>query len=165
MAAVGGVDNASRVGDGNIGRGGGGGGGGSSNSAAAAGAGGGGGGSAVPLAGVGGAGQGFEEGGAGREDGGGGDGHWVSAGSASGRRGSLTDVMAHELVIGCLVRLALVAEGETAQEVLSVLEQERGRARVRERLGRGAMGPMEEVVVKVRAFSSGISVATGDEGL
>lgn len=61
--------------------------------------------------------------------------------------------MAHELVIGCLVRLALVVEGETAQEVLSVLEQERGRARVRERLGRGAIGPMEEVVAKVGASS------------
>lgn len=57
--------------------------------------------------------------------------------------------MAHEVVIGCLVRLALVVEGETAQEVLAVLEQERGRARVRERLGRGAIGPMEEVVAKV----------------
>lgn len=69
----------------------------------------------------------------------------------------MTDVMAHEVVIGCLVRLALVVEGDTAQEVLSVLEQERGRARVRERLGRGAIGPMEEVVAKVGAVSWGWS--------
>lgn len=63
--------------------------------------------------------------------------------------------MAHELVISCLVRLALAVEGETAQEVLSVLEHERGRARVRERLGRGAIGPMEEVVAKVRTVARG----------
>lgn len=61
----------------------------------------------------------------------------------------MTDVMAHELVVGCLVRLALIAEGETAAEVLSVLEHERGRARVRERLGRGAVGSMEDAVTKV----------------
>lgn len=137
-AAVGADDTASRAGDGNAARGAGGGGGSSSSPA------GGGAGSAVPPGG----GAGLEEGGGGREHGGGG-GQWGSAGSASGRRGCLTDVMAHEVVIGCLVRLALVVEGETAQEVLSVLEQERGRARVRERLGRGAIGPMEEVVAKV----------------
>lgn len=145
-APAGGDDNASRAGDGNAGRGGGGAGGGSSSSAA------------PPAAG---AGQGLEEGGGGREQGGGGGGHWGSAGSASGRRGSLTDVMAHEIVIGCLVRLALVAEGETAQEVLSVLEQERGRAHVRERLGRGAIGPMEEVVAKVGIVGRGIGAARG----
>eukprot|EP00903_Cladosiphon_okamuranus_P018229 g16768.t1 len=152
-ATGGGDDNASRAGDGNVargggggGEGGGGGGGGSSSSATAAPAGGGGG-YAVPPAG--GAGHGLEEGGGGREHGGGGGGgHGVAAGSACGRSGSLTDVMAHEVVIGCLVRLALVVEGETAQQVLSVLEQERGRAHVREKLGRGAIGPMEEVVAK-----------------
>lgn len=64
--------------------------------------------------------------------------------------------MTHELVIGCLVRLALAVEGETAQEVLLVLERERGRARVRERLGRGAFGPMEDVVAKVH---NGVCVA------
>lgn len=73
----------------------------------------------------------------------------MAAESTAAQRGSMTDVMAHELVVGCLVRLALVAKGETAVEVLSVLGHERGRARVRERLGRGAAGPMEEVVAKV----------------
>ncbi|CBJ33764.1 expressed unknown protein [Ectocarpus siliculosus] len=120
-------------------------GGGSSGSPAAGGGGGGGGGAAAPQ------GQGGDDGGAGREAGGGGQ--WESISSISGRTGSLTDVMAHELVIGCLVRLALVTEGETAHEVMSVLEHERGRARARERLGRGAVGPMEEIVAKgIRAL-------------
>lgn len=96
---------------------------------------------------VGGPGQGGEEGAAGREHGG--DGNWGASPFASGRKGSLTDVMAHELVISCLVRLAMVVEGEMAQEVLSVLEHELGRARAREKLGRGAVGPMEDVVAKV----------------
>lgn len=69
--------------------------------------------------------------------------------SASSKRGSMTDVAAHEVVVGCLVRLALVTRGETASEVMSVLGRERGRARARERLGREAVGPMEEVVAKV----------------
>lgn len=72
-----------------------------------------------------------------------------SSASVSSKRGSMTDVAAHEVVVGCLVRLALVARGETASEVMSVLGRERGRARVRERLGREAVGPMEEVVAKV----------------
>lgn len=134
----GGGENASRA-DGNGGRGGG-----SSSSAAA----GGGAGSVVPPVGVvGGPGQGGEEGAAGREHGG--DGNWGASPFVSDRKGNFTDVMAHELVVGCLVRLAIVVEGEMAQEVLSVLEHERGRARVRERLGRGAVGPMEDVVAKV----------------
>lgn len=66
---------------------------------------------------------------------------------------NLTDVMAHELVVGCLVRLALGAEGETAVEVLQVLGREQARARARERLGRDAIGPMEEVVAKVHGNS------------
>lgn len=111
----------------------------------------GGGSSGSPAAGGGGAaapqGQGGDDGGAGRQAGCGGQ--WESISSISGRTGSLTDVMAHELVIGCLVRLALVTEGETAHEVMYVLEHERGRARARERLGREAIGPMEEVVAKV----------------
>lgn len=64
-------------------------------------------------------------------------------------RGGMTDVVAHEIVVGCLVRLALVVEGETAVEVLSVLAHERGRARVRDGIGQGAVGPMEQVVAKV----------------
>lgn len=74
--------------------------------------------------------------------------------SASSKKGSMTDVAAHEVVVGCLVRLALVARGETASEVMSVLERERGRARARERLGREAVGPMEEVVAKVGSVLS-----------
>lgn len=126
-------DDGNRGGDAHAGRGGG-----SSGSPAAAG---GGGGAAAPQ------GQGGNDGAAGREAGGGGQ--WESISSISGRTGSLTDVMAHELVVDSLVRLALVTEGETAHEVMSVLEHERGRARVRERLGRGAIGPMEEAVAKV----------------
>lgn len=144
----GGADNASRA-DGNGGRGGG-----SSSSAAL----GGGAGSAVPPTGAaGGPGHGGEEGAVGREHGG--DGNWGASPFASGRKGSLTDIMAHEVVIGCLVRLALAVEGETAQEVLSVLGHEQGRARVRERLGRGALGPMEDVVAKVG--TQGVGLARG----
>lgn len=71
------------------------------------------------------------------------------AASGSSGGGSMGDVMAHQLVVGCLVRLALGAGSETAGEVIQVLAHERGRARARERLGRGAIGPMEEVVTKV----------------
>lgn len=84
-------------------------------------------------------------------------GQWAAS-SPAADRGSMTDVMAHELVVGCLVRLALIAEGDTAAQVLSVLERERGRARVRERLGRGAVGPMEEVVAKVGTGSRRVSM-------
>ncbi|CAB1120325.1 unnamed protein product [Ectocarpus sp. CCAP 1310/34] len=141
-------DDGNRGGDAHVGRGGG-----STGSPAAGGGGGGGGGAAAPQ------GQGGDDGGAGREAGGGGQ--WESISSISGRTGSLTDVMAHELVIGCLVRLALVTEGETAHEIMSVLEHQRGRARARERLGRGAIGPMEEVVAKgIRALQLLVFPAT-----
>ncbi|CAM9826933.1 unnamed protein product, partial [Hapterophycus canaliculatus] len=122
----------------------------STTTAATATAAGGGGGSAPPAGLMGGAGQDGDEEVAERENGGGDGvgGQGTSAVSLAGRKGSLTDVMAHELVIDCLVRLALVARGEAAHEVLSVLEQERGRAHAREKLGRGAIGPMEEAVAK-----------------
>ncbi|CAM9845843.1 unnamed protein product, partial [Scytosiphon promiscuus] len=147
---AGGGDNANRR-DANGGRGGGGGSSSSTTTAATAAApGGGGGGAQNPPAGlVGGEAQEDDDETAERENGGGVGGQGGgSAVSFAGRRGSLTDVMAHELVIDCLVRLALMAEGEAAHEVLSVLEHERGRAHTRERLGRGAIGPMEEVVTK-----------------
>ena len=72
-----------------------------------------------------------------------------SSSSSASKSGSMTDVAAHEVVVGCLVRLALVAGEETALEVVSVLGREKGRARARERLGHGAIGPMEEAVAKV----------------
>lgn len=89
-------------------------------------------------------------GGGGEDDMGEGGGTYPTAAAFSADKGSMADVMAHELVVGCLVRLALGAEGETAVEVLQVLGHERGRAHARESLGRGAVGPMEEVVAKVR---------------
>lgn len=117
---------------------------------------GGGGGAPAPPAGFAGP-EGDEEAAERENGGGGGGGQGGSAASLAGRKGSLTDVMAHELVIDCLVRLALVAGGEAANEVLSVLEHERGRAHARERLGRGAIGPMEEVVAKVGVLFGGTS--------
>lgn len=83
---------------------------------------------------------------------GGGGGGYLSNGANGGvdeAGRNIADVMAHELVVGSLVRLALSAESETAVEVLQVLGHERERARERERLGRGGVGPMEEVVMKV----------------
>lgn len=81
------------------------------------------------------------------------DGSGSASVSYAARRGSMTDVMAHELAVGCLVRLALVVEGETAVEVGLVLEHELRRARLRERLGQGVVGPMEEIVARVRFFT------------
>lgn len=82
----------------------------------------------------------------------------MAAATTAVHRGSMTDVMAHELVVGCLVRLAMVSEGEIAMEVMSVLDDERGRARAREKLGLGAVGPMEEIVAKVNACPHGRGV-------
>lgn len=77
----------------------------------------------------------------------------ASAMDEAGR--NIANVMAHELVVSSLVRLALGGGGETAVEVLQVLGHERERARARERLGRGGVGPMEEVVVKVGGIVDG----------